>query len=158
MDGEETQTISPRSSECSQKGEIDDSLFTQFFQDQKFRKKFMDLSQRRRRDRIQLGSRVILKLCSVIDDAKDINNKKDVANDVVIFIDAIKEYLVQTVLKQDLNDLRECIYHRPPDDEKIFKPQLHCFQRVVEATTRQLLIQSRSSLSFPKTPCLVSTR
>ena len=111
MDGEETQTISPRSSECSQKGEIDDSLFTQFFQDQKFRKKFMDLSQRRRRDRIQLGSRVILKLCSAIDDAKDINNKKDVANDVVIFIDAIKEYLVQTVLKQDLNNLTECIYH-----------------------------------------------
>ena len=71
----------------------------------------MDLSNRRRRDRIQLGSRVILKLCSAIDDAKDINNKKDVANDVVIFIDAIKEYLVQTVLKQDLNNLTECIYH-----------------------------------------------
>ena len=118
MDGEETQTISPRSSECSQKGEIDDSLFTQFFQDQKFRKKFMDLSQRRRRDRIQLGSRVILKLCSAIDDAKDINNKKDVANDIVIFIDAIKEYLVQTVLKQDLNNLTECIYHRPADDDE----------------------------------------
>ena len=81
MDGEETQTISPCSSECSQEGEIDDSLFTQFFQNQKFRKKFMDLSQRRRRDRIQLGSRVILKLCSAIDDAKDIKNKKDVAND-----------------------------------------------------------------------------
>ena len=78
----------------------------------------MDLSQRRRRDRIQLGSRVILKLCSVIDDAKDINNKKDVANDVVIFIDAIKEYLVQTVLKQDLNNLTECIYHRPASDDE----------------------------------------
>ena len=78
----------------------------------------MDFSDRRRRDRIKLGSRVILKLCSAIDDAKDIKEKKDVANDVVIFIDAIKEYLVQTVLKQDLNDLTECIYHRPPDDEE----------------------------------------
>ena len=78
----------------------------------------MDLSQRRRRDRIQLGSRVILKLCSAIDDAKDIKNKKDVANDVVIFIDAIKEYLVQTVLKQDLNNLTECIYHRPAGDDE----------------------------------------
>lgn len=110
MDGEETQKISPCSSECSQEVEID-SVFTQFFQNQKFRKKFMGLSHRRRRDRIQLGSRVILKLCSAIDDAKDIKNKKDVANDVVIFIDAIKEYLVQTVLKQDLNNLMECIYH-----------------------------------------------
>ena len=117
MDGEETQTISPRSSECSEEGEID-SLFTDYLKNQKFRKKFMDLSQRRRRDRIQLGSRVILKLCSVIDDAKDINNKKDVANDVVIFIDAIKEYLVQTVLKQDLNNLTECIYHRPASDDE----------------------------------------
>ena len=36
----------------------------------------------------------------------------------MIFIDAIKEYLVQTVLKQDLNDLRECIYHLPPNDEE----------------------------------------
>ena len=71
----------------------------------------MDLSHRRRRDRIKLGSRVILKLCSAIDDAKDIKNKKDVANDVVIFIDTIKEHLVQTVIKQDLNNLTECIYH-----------------------------------------------
>ena len=39
----------------------------------------MDLSDRRRRDRIQLGSHVILKLCSSIDDAKDIKEKKDVA-------------------------------------------------------------------------------
>ena len=118
MDGEETQTISPRSSECSQEGEIDDSFFTQTFQNRKFRKKFMDLSHRKRRDRIQLGSRVILKLCSAIDDAKDIKNKKDIANDVVIFIDAIKEYLVQTVLKQDLNNLRECIYHRSAGDDE----------------------------------------
>ena len=48
---------------------------------------------------------------------KDINDKRDVANNVVIFIDAIKDHLVQTVLKQDLNDLSECVYHRPPDDE-----------------------------------------
>ena len=51
MDGEETQTISPHQSECSQPGEID-SPFTEFFENQKFRKKFMDLSHRRRRDRI----------------------------------------------------------------------------------------------------------
>ena len=48
---------------------------------------------------------------------KDIKEKTDVANDVVIFIDAIKDYLVQTVLKQDLNDLSECVYHWPLNDE-----------------------------------------
>ena len=37
MDGEETQTISPRSSECSQEGEIN-SLFHEFLKNQKFRK------------------------------------------------------------------------------------------------------------------------
>ena len=77
----------------------------------------MDLSDRRRRDRIQLASQVVLKLSNAIDVSKDIKEKRDVANDVVIFIDAIKDHLVQTVLKQDLNDLSECVYHRPLDDE-----------------------------------------
>ena len=77
----------------------------------------MDLSDRRRRDRIQLASQVVLKLSNAIDVLKDIKEKRDVANDVVIFIDANKDHLVQTVLRQDLNDLSECVYHRPPDDE-----------------------------------------
>ena len=68
-------------------------------------KKFMDLSDRRRRDKIQLASQILLKLSNVIDVLKDIKEKRDVANDVVIFIDAIKDRLVQTVLKQDLNYL-----------------------------------------------------
>ena len=75
IDAEETQKISFCPSECSEPGEID-SLFTEFFQNQKFRKRFIDLSDRRRRDRIKLGSCVILKLCSAIDDAKDIKDKK----------------------------------------------------------------------------------
>ena len=74
----------------------------------------MDLSNRRRRDRIQLVSQIVLKLSNANDVLKDIKEKRDVANDVVIFIDAIKDHLVQTVLKQDLNDLSECVYHRPP--------------------------------------------
>ena len=54
----------------------------------------MDLSDRRRRDRIQLASQVVLKLSNAIDVSKDIKEKRDVANDVVIFIDAIKDHLV----------------------------------------------------------------
>ena len=78
----------------------------------------MDLSDRRRRDRIQLASQIVLKLSNAIDVLKDIKEKRGVANDVVIFIDAIKDHLVQTVLKQDLNDLSEYVYHRPPNDEE----------------------------------------
>ena len=77
----------------------------------------MDLADRRRRDRIHLVSQIVLKLYNTIDISKDIKEKRDFANNVVIFIDAIKDHLVQTVLKQDLNDLSECVYHRPPNDE-----------------------------------------
>ena len=65
----------------------------------------MDLSDKRRKDRIQLAGQIVLKLSITIDVLKDIKEKRDVANDVVIFIDAIKDRLVQTVLKQDLNYL-----------------------------------------------------
>ena len=77
----------------------------------------MELSDRRQRDRIQLASRIVLKFSNAIDVSKDTKEKRDVANNVVIFINAIKDHLVQTVLKQDLNDLSECVYHWPPDDE-----------------------------------------
>ena len=77
----------------------------------------MDLSDKRRKDRIQLAGQIVLKLSITIDVLKDIKEKRDVAKDVVIFIDAIKDHLLQTVLKQDLNDLSECVYHRPPNDE-----------------------------------------
>ena len=72
----------------------------------------MDLSDRRRRDRIQLASQIVLKLSNAIDVLKDIKEKRDVANNVVIFVDAIKDNLVQPVLKQDLNKFSECVYHR----------------------------------------------
>ena len=77
----------------------------------------MDLSDRWRRDRIQLSSQVVLKFSNDIDVLKGIKEKRDVANNVAIFVDTIKDHLVQIVLKQDLNDLSECVYHRPPNDE-----------------------------------------
>ena len=77
----------------------------------------MDLSDRRSRGNIHLASQIVLKLSNTIDVSKDNKEKRDVANNVVIFIDAIKDHLVQTELKQDLNDLSECVYHQPPDDE-----------------------------------------
>ena len=114
--GEEIPKISLRPTKGLQPSEVDCAL-SDFIKQFKLRKKFMDLSDRRRRDRIQLASQVVLKLSNAIDVSKDIKEKRDVANDVVIFIDAIKDHLVQTVLKQDLNDLSECVYHRPPNDE-----------------------------------------
>ena len=93
-----------------------DCTLSNFIEKFKLLKKFMDLPDRRRRDRIQLASQIVLKLSNAIDVSKDIKEKMDVANDVVIFIDAIKDHLAQTVLKWDLNDLSECVYHRPPDD------------------------------------------
>ena len=77
----------------------------------------MDLSDVRRRDRIQVASQIVLKIPNGINVSKDIKEKRDIANDVVISIDAIEDHLVQTVLKQDLNDLSECVYHWPPNDE-----------------------------------------
>ena len=81
------------------------------------RKKFMDLCVKRRRERIKLGSQIVMKMCSGIDDINDIKEKNAVANDVVIFIDTMKEYIIQDVLKLDLNDMMECIYDRPPEPE-----------------------------------------
>ena len=54
----------------------------------------MDLRYRRRRDRIQVASQIVLKLSNAIDILIDVKEKRNVANDVVIFIDAIKDYLV----------------------------------------------------------------
>ena len=54
-----------------------------------------------------------MKMCSGIDDINDIEEKNAVTNDVVIFIDTTKEYIIQDVLKFDLNDMMECIYDRP---------------------------------------------
>ena len=77
----------------------------------------MDFSIKRRRDREKLASQTILKICSSIDDAEHIHDLKYVANDLVMFMDTIKEYLLQSVLKINLNDIMECNYHQPPEDE-----------------------------------------
>ena len=81
------------------------------------RKKFMDLCVKRSRERITLVSQIVMKMCSGIDDINDIKEKNAVANDVVIFIDTMKKYIIQDVLKLDLNDMMECIYDRPPEPE-----------------------------------------
>ena len=49
--------------------------------------------------------------------SEHIKKKRDAANDVAICIDANKDHLVLKVPKQDLNDLSECVYHGPPNDE-----------------------------------------
>ena len=49
-------------------------------------------------------------MCSGINDINDIKEKNTFTNDVVIFIDAMKEYLIQDVLKLNLNDMMECSY------------------------------------------------
>ena len=86
--GEEIPKISLRPTKGLQPSEVDCAL-SDFIKQFKLRKKFMDLSDRRRRDRIQLASQVVLKLSNAIDVSKDIKEKRDVANDVVIFINAI---------------------------------------------------------------------
>ena len=48
-----------------------------------------------RTGRVRLGSRIILKLCHAIDNAKDIADKRFIVSDDIIFVNAIKGYLVQ---------------------------------------------------------------
>ena len=93
------------------------NYFGEFCNGNIMRKKFMDICVKRRRERIKLGSQIVLKMCSGIDDINDINEKNAVANDVVIFINTIKEYIIQYVLKLYLNDMMESIYDRPPEQE-----------------------------------------
>ena len=138
MVGEETPKISLCPTKGLQPSKVDCTL-SNFIEKIKLRKKIMDLSDRRRRDRIQ------------IDVLKDIKEKKDIANDVVIFIDAIKDHLVQIVLNQDLNDLSQYVYHQPP----ISVPQFPYFKRVVGMTTQQLLILFKPSFMFAKMNYLV---
>ena len=56
-------------------------------------------------------------MCSVIDDINGIKQKNSVANDFVIFIDTMEEYLIQDVLKFNLNVMMECGYERAPEQE-----------------------------------------
>ena len=48
-----------------------------------------------------------MNMCSGIDDINDIKEKNAIANDVVIFIDTMKDYIIQDVLKLELNDMME---------------------------------------------------
>ena len=74
----------------------------------------------------------------------------------MIFIDAIKEYLVQTVLKQDLNDLRECLYHRPPDDEEDLQAAIallstssrNDYTTIADSITKQFKLPQNALPSF----------
>ena len=93
------------------------NLFGEFCNGNIMRKKFMDLCVKRRKERIKLGSQIVLKMCSGIDDFNNIKEKNDVGNDVIIFLDTIKEYIIQDVLKLNLKDLIECNYERPPEEE-----------------------------------------
>ena len=81
------------------------------------KKKFMHMCVKIRRDRIKLGIQIVLKMCIIIDDVKDIKEKNTLANNFVIFIDTMKEYLIQDVLKLNLNYMVECSYERPPENE-----------------------------------------
>ena len=69
-----SQTISLCPTECLQPGQVD-SLFNHLLQNHKFRKRFMDLSNRRLRYRIKLTSWAILKLSNASDNSKDIKKK-----------------------------------------------------------------------------------
>ena len=62
----------------------------------------MDMCVKRRRERINLGSQIVLMTSSDIDDINYIKDKNAVVNDVVIFIDTMKEYIIQDVLKLNL--------------------------------------------------------
>ena len=83
------------------------NYFGEFCNGNIMRKKFMDICVKRRRERIKLGSQIVLKMCSRIDDINGIKEKYSVANDVLIFIDTMKEYIIQDLLKLDLNDMME---------------------------------------------------
>ena len=100
----------------------------------------MDICVKRRRERIKLGSQIVMKMCNGIDDINDIKEKNSVANDVVIFIDTMKEYIIQDVLKLNLNDMMECIYVIPPE-QKILNAAVTMLTKCTRSEYNQLSAQ-----------------
>ena len=98
---------------------------------------------------IKLGSQIVMKMCSGIDDINDIKEKNAVANDVVIFINTMKEYIIQDVLKLDLNDMMECIYDRPSELE-IPDSSITMLTKCTRSEYNQLSAQTTKEFNLPK--------
>ena len=124
-------------------------LFGEFCNGNIMRKKFMDLCVKRRKERIKLGSQIVLKMCSGIDDFNNIKEKNDVGNDVVVFLDTIKEYIIQDVLKLNLKDLTECNYERPPEEE-IPDVAVTLLTKCTRSEYRTLKTQVTKDFNFPE--------
>ena len=98
-----------------------------------------------------------MKMCSGIDDINDRKEKNAVANDVVKFIYTMKEYIIQDVLKLDLNDMMECIYDIPPEPE-IPDSAVTMHTKCTRSEYNQLLAQIKKNLIFISHSFLVTTK
>ena len=98
-----------------------------------------------------------MNICSDIDAINDIKVENAVANDVVIFINTMKEYLIQDELKLNLNYMVEYSYEISPEQE-ISDAAVTMLTKCTRSEYRQISAQLKKNLICLSHPFLVTTK